>query len=360
LIVQGSDLIVMAEGPWMSGRGGGDAARPSLETVAQRAGVSRQTVSNVLNSPQLVRPETIARVRAAIEETGYRPHRAARTLRSGRSHLIAARMHAPMDGINGAVLDSFLHALTSRAEQRDYRVLLYTAEDDAQEIAAYDELLSDFDLDAFVLANTHQDDARTTWLAERGAPFVTFGRPWGAEATHGWVDVDGAAGVYDATRHLIRRGHRRIAFVGWPEGSGVGDDRRSGYVSACAEEKLDISGLTRSVEDSLATGRAAGAELLNLSSAPTAIVCVSDSLALGVWTEITARGLTPGADVAVIGFDDTPTASVIGMSSIAQPVGDIAEASLDLLTQALDGTPDGTAAAKQLLLPPSLVVRASS
>ena len=344
----------------MSGRGGDGTLRPSLETVAERAGVSRQTVSNVLNSPQLVRPETLARVRAAIDEIGYRPNRAARTLRTNRSHLIAARMHAPADGINGAVLDSFLHALTSRAEQRGYRVLLYTAGDDAQEIAAYDELLSDFTLDAFVLDNTHRDDARTTWLTEHGAPFVTFGRPWGVEAGHGWVDVDGAAGVYDATRHLIRRGHRRIGFIGWPEGSGVGDDRRSGYLSACADENLATTGLTRAVIDSLATGRAAGAELLNLAAPPTALVCVSDSLALGVWTEITARGLTPGADVAVIGFDDTPTASVIGMSSVAQPVGDIADASLDLLTQALDGPGGGGVSAKHLLLPPSLVVRASS
>ena len=342
----------------MSARGG--ESRPSLETVAERAGVSRQTVSNVLNSPEVVRPETIARVRAAIEETGYRQNRAARTLRTKRSHLIAARMHAPSDGIGGAVLDAFLHSLTSRAELRDYRVLLYTAEDDAQEIAAYDQLLGDHDLDAFVLTGTHLGDARTTGLTEHGAPFVTFGRPWGAEANHGWVDVDGAAGVYDATRHLIRRGHRRIGFIGWPEGSGVGDDRRGGYLRACAEENLDISGLTRSVVDSLANGRAAGAELLNLNSPPTALVCVSDSVALGVWTEITARGLTPGADVAVIGFDDTPTASVIGLSSVAQPVGDIAEASLDLLTQTLDGAPDGAIAAKQLLLPPSLVVRASS
>lgn len=340
----------------MSGR---DARRPSIETVAERAGVSRQTVSNVLNSPQLVRPETMARVLAAIEETGYRPHRAARTLRTRRSQLIAARMHAPSDGIGGALLDAFLHALTSHAAQRDYRILLYTAEDDTQEIAAYDELLRDHDLDAFVLTGTHRDDVRTDWLARHDTPFVTFGRPWGAEAAHGWVDVDGASGVYDATRHLIRRGHRRIGFVGWPEGSGVGDDRRSGYLAACTEERLDISALNRSVVDDLGAGRAAGAELLNLASPPTAFVCVSDSIALGVWTEITARGLTPGREVAVIGFDDTPTASVIGLSSVAQPVGEIAAASFDLLAEALDGAP-GAACAKQLLLPPSLVVRASS
>jgi DNA-binding LacI/PurR family transcriptional regulator len=341
----------------------GESPRASLETVAERASVSRQTVSNALNAPHMVKPETLARVLAAIEETGYRPHRAARTLRTRRSHLIAARMHAPADGIGGAVLDSFLHALTTRAEARDYRVLLYTAEDDAREISAYDRLLGDYDLDAFVLTGTHRGDERTEWLLRRGAAFVTFGRPWGAEAGHGWVDVDGSAGVYDATRHLIRRGHRRIAFVGWPEGSGVGDDRRSGYVRACAEERLDVSGLTHSVVDSLANGRASGSALLDLASPPTALVCVSDSLALGVWTEITARGLTPGADVAVVGFDDTPTAAVIGMSSVAQPVAAIADASLDLLTDALDRdpqTPPGPEVPGRLLLPPSLVVRASS
>lgn len=346
----------------MSGRSG--AVRPSLETVAERAGVSRQTVSNVLNAPHVVKPETLARVLTAIEETGYRQNRAARTLRTRRSHLIAARMHAPSNGIGDAVLDSFLHALTSSAETHDYRVLLYTAEDDAQEIAAYDRLLGDHDLDAFVLTGTHRDDARTEWLSEHGAPFVTFGRPWGAEADHGWVDVDGAAGVYDATRHLIRRGHRRIGFIGWPEGSGVGDDRRSGYLRACTEENLDTTGLTRSGHDGLGTGRTAGSELLNLANPPTALVCVSDSVALGVWTEITARGLTPGRDVAVIGFDDTPTASVIGMTSVAQPVGEIAGSCLNLLTRILDaGAPDAAETAAppgHLLLNPSLVVRTTS
>ena len=342
-------------------------ARPTLETVAQIASVSRQTVSNVLNAPHLVRPETLDRVRAVIDELGYRPHRAARTLRTRRSHLIAARMHAPVDGISGAVLDVFIHALTTRAQERDYRVLLFAANEDQQEIAEYDELLSDHDLDAFVLTATHLGDARIAWLAEHGAAFVTFGRPWGADggenaATHCWVDVDGAAGTYDATRHLIRNGHRRIAFLGWPEGSGVGDDRRSGWLRACREAGLDVSGLTRNVLDDLPAGRAAGAELMDGAQPPTAIVCVSDSLALGVWTEITARGLTPGRDLAVIGFDDSPTAAVIGLSSVAQPMDEVARACLDQLEQVLAAKDAGIAppVPAPVLRPPSLVVRASS
>lgn len=339
---------------------GTDPARPSLETVARTAEVSRQTVSNVINAPHLVRAETLERVRAVIEQVGYRPHRAARTLRTRRSHLIAAKMHAPIDGIGGAVLDMFLYELTRTAQDRDYRVMLFTAQDDADEIANYDQLLGDHDLDAFVLTDTHLGDERTAWLSRRGAAFVTFGRPWGATATHGWVDVDGAAGAYDATRHLIRRGHRRIAFVGWPEGSGVGDDRRSGWARAAAEANLDTSGLTRAVLDNLTAGRFAGADLLDGANPPTALVCVSDSLALGVWTEITARGLTPGRDVAVVGFDDTPTAAVIGLSSVAQPVGEVAKASLSLLQQVIEAAEPGAGPPAPVLLLPSLVVRASS
>lgn len=334
-----------------------DPPRPTLETVARQASVSRQTVSNVINAPHLVSAATAERVREVIEDVGYRPHRAARTLRTRRSHLVAARMHPPADGIGGAVLDRFLHALTAHAQQQDYRVVLFTASDDAQEIEVYDELLTDHDVDAFVLTGTHVGDERTAWLAQRRAPFVTFGRPWGTIARHDWVDVDGEAGTYAATRHLIERGHHRIGFVGWPHGSGVGDDRRAGWLRACHQAGLATDGLDRAVADSLPTGRAAGGDLLDLADPPTALACVSDSLALGVWTELTARGLTPGRDVGVIGFDDSPTASVVGLSSVAQPVDAVARTCLDLLRGALNRDEPEDRPPEPALLPPTLVLR---
>jgi DNA-binding LacI/PurR family transcriptional regulator len=333
--------------------------RPTVSTVAQRAQVSRQTVSNAINAPHLVRPETLARVQAAIDELGYRPHRAARTLRTQRSSLIAARMHAPSDGISGAVLDRFLHALTQRAAERGYRIMLFAEADDSGEITEYDELLTDHDLDAFVLTGTHVGDRRTEWLADRGAAFVTFGRPWGTTAHHGWVDVDGAAGTRAATEHLIERGHRRIGFVGWPAGSGVGDDRQDGWRRACESAGGDPT-LHRSYEDSLGSGRRAGAELLDLDDPVTAFVCVSDSMALGVWTELTARGLRPGPDVGVVGFDDTPAAAVTGLTSVTQPVDDVARACLRMLHDVLDNTEPATGPPDPVLLPPTLVVRDTS
>ena len=333
--------------------------RPTLETVARAAAVSRQTVSNVLNAPHLVRPGTRQRVEEAIAAAGYRPVKAAQTLRTRRSHLIAVGIPAPAPH-SGEVTDAFLHALTSGAQQLGYRILLVTAGDDTAEISAYDSLLREYDLDAFVLTGTHTGDERTAWLLGQRVPFITFGRPWGSDARHPWVDVDGAAGVQAATRHLIAAGHRRIAFLGWPEGSGVGDDRLSGWREACRDAGLPTRGLVRRMEQGLAEGRAACAALLDSPRPPTAFTCVSDAIALGAWTELTARGLVPGRDAAVTGFDDSMAAAVTGLTSVAQPLAEVAAAclgALDLLLAKPGGEPGGPA---QVLLQPRLVLRSSA
>ncbi|HEY0217647.1 MAG TPA: LacI family DNA-binding transcriptional regulator [Cellulomonas sp.] len=346
--------------------------RPTLESVAQRAGVSRQTVSNVLNSPHLVRPGTTDRVRAAIEELGYRPSAAARQLRTGRSRVVGLRLEPVRDGINGAVLDRFLHTLTESAQARGYRVMLFTAPDDEHEIAQYSELLDTADLDAFVLTSTHRADARAAWLAEREVPFVTFGRPWdrpdpeartagaaGATGTaddHPWVDVDGAAGTRAAVAHLRGLGHERIAYLGWPDGSDVGEDRASGWAAAMVDAGHD-AGLLRRLHARVPDGVAAGAQAIErvlADAAPTAVVCASDSLALGALTV----GRNRATPLAVVGFDDTPVAAAVGLTSVAQPLTEAAHRALDLLLDQLDGT-EG-ARSRHVLLAPHLMERTSS
>jgi len=332
--------------------------RPTLETVAEAAAVSRQTVSNVLNAPHLVRPATRERVEAVIAQTGYRPVKAAQTLRTRRSHLIAVGIPSPVAG-RGEVLDIFLHTLTDQAQERGYRILLVTAGDDQTEIGVYQALLSEYDLDAFVLTSTHTADGRTAWLSQQRVPFVTFGRPWGTPGRHSWVDVDGACGMRAVTRHLIEAGHRRIAFLGWPAGSGVGDDRRSGWVQACRAAGLPTRGLDRQIVDGLDTGRDACAALLRSARPPTAFVCVSDVIGLGAWTEITSRGLVPGRDAAVTGFDDSAAAAVIGLTSLAQPVAAVASACLDALQKLLAANGGRPRSHDRVLLEPRLVLRRS-
>lgn len=326
------------------------AKKVTIATVAKYAGVSRQTVSNVLNTPEVVREETRRKVYEAVEALGYRVSQAARQMRTGRSRLIATRIESTGDGINGSVLDRFLHALTESAARSGYRVLLYTAADDDAEIATYEDLLGTYKPDAFVLAGTHHRDTRTTWLTERRLPFVTFGRPWDAPDRHLWVDVDGAAGTEDATRHLLEAGHERIGFLGWPAGSGVGDDRRQGWLRAMAAAGQDTTGLDHACPDRVAEAEAVVGELLGRDPAPTALVCASDSLALGALQA--SRAL--GRPLAVTGFDDTPVARAIGLTSVSQPLEEAAARCVRLLTRLLDGEAE---AEESVLLRPSLVVR---
>lgn len=325
-------------------------AKVTIATVARHANVSRQTVSNVLNTPDLVRAETRARVLASIDELGYRANLAARQMRTGRSRLIGVRIDPVLNGIEGSVLDRFLHRLTESAAPAGYRVVLYTAADDEAEIANFEELLASYALDGFVLTHTHHGDLRAAWLADHRVPFVTFGRPWGARASHCWVDVDGAAGAAAATRHLIGAGHERIGFLGWPAGSGVGDDRREGWLRAMAEAGLTTARLDRRVIDGHAAAHQAARSLLASKQPPTALVCASDALAMG------ARS---AGDLAVIGFDDTPAAAAAGLSSVRQPLAQAAAQCIQLLADLLDDSPSSDDAPHHVLLQPHLVVRDS-
>ncbi len=207
------------------------ARRVTIRAVAQHAGVSRQTVSNALNSPGRLSAATLARVRRSVTALGYRPDRAARALSSRRSGLIGIRV-GPTAHRTAAHPDRLLHALVHAARPHGYRLLAFEAPygDDEAEIAAYAELLAGHDVDAVVVADTHPGDRRPAWLAARGAAFAVHGRPWGAaDPTHPWVEVDGALGTGLAVAHLVARGHRRIGFVGWPADGAGGDARRRGW-----------------------------------------------------------------------------------------------------------------------------------
>lgn len=352
-------------------------SRHTLASLASELGVSRQTISNVLNAPHKVKPATRERVQAAIAAAGYRPSAAARQLRTQRSMNFGMRLFPATDGINGAILDRFLHALTEAAQSAGYRLTLFCADSDEEEVRQYEQLLDVAGLDGFILTSSRPDDVRTHWLGERGTPFAVFGRPWdaaghSAPADHPWVDVDGAAGTEEAVRMLLTQGHSRIGFLGWHTGSPVGADRRQGWERAmtAAGHGQDLHVLGVEAEDTVAGG-ASGAALL-ASRGATAMVCSSDSLALGAMEKL--REAQPGAFLsgqpagpagraAIVGFDDTPVAAALGLSSVAQPVEEAARHIIGLLTHELAGNAAaarsgaGAPPARQLLLAPRVVER---
>ncbi|MDO8337868.1 MAG: LacI family DNA-binding transcriptional regulator [Microcella sp.] len=337
---------------------------PTVDDVAQAAQVSRQTVSNVINSPEIVRETTRQRVQEAIDRLGYRPHASARRLRTRKSSTIGVRLDPLRDGISGAVLDRFVHKLAEQADARDLRVMIFTADGNADELAHIRRLRDGSDVDAFVLIGTDHGDSRIAWLVENRVPFVSFGRPWGAETPdphHRWVDVDGRAGVRDAVRHLRANGADRVAWIGWPSPSGTGDERRAGWEESCGLEGADRVALAVATEDGVTEGRRAAAALLELPEPPDAIMCASDSLALGATMATQAAGL---ARLPIVGFDNTPVAAAVGLSSIEQPLDEVVAAALTLLFgehgDDVQPNPDSDEEPGHRLLVPRLVERRSS
>lgn len=316
---------------------GGAPMSPTLNSIARAAGVSRQTVSNVINDPGKVAEPTRTLVLDEIRRVGYRPSAAARQLRTRRSQLLGFRMRSTGDGINGSIHDRLLHALTARAGERGYSILVFAAHDDEAEISAYEQLRATNSLDGFLLTSTNHGDRRSGWLREHDIPFVSFGRPWGQDGAatsreHDWIDIDGGAGTEAAVRALAEEGAQRIGFIGWPLGSGAGDDRFDGFRRACADLALPQDLIERR-EDGFDTGADAAARLMERDI--DAVVCVSDSLALGAFAQLRSLGRRDLMD-RVIGFDDTPVARAVGISSVDQPIEEAASRMVDLLLHRIE------------------------
>lgn len=330
----------------------------TIKDVAKEAGVSIATVSYVLNDKAAsVSEDTRRRVWSAVRKTGYRPNITARNLRASQSRLIGYAWHeVPPDVVN-PVLEHFTYSLARAAEAAGYHILTFTypMEDP---IPVYDELIRTGRVDAFVVGSTTYDDPRVRFLKEQGFPFVSFGRSNPAWDFN-WVDVDGRQGVADAVAYLVSLGHRRIGAVAWGEGSLSGDYRFAGYLDGLTAAGIPYQPdyVVRG-EHSDTTGCVALDHYLTLPEPPTAIIAISDLIAIGVMNEAERRGIRIGRDLSVIGFDDAPMTQYLrpALTTLQQPLATIAQALIVMLESVLKDVPDFE---RHILLPPRLIVRES-
>lgn len=331
---------------------------PTIKDVAREAGVSIATVSYVLNDKtEAISEDTRLRVWTAVRKTGYRPNVTARNLRSSQSRLLGYAWHqVDADQVN-TVLDRFTYSLARSAEAAGYHILTFTYPLD-NPIPVYDELIRTGRVDGFVIGSTVRDDARVRFLLDHEFPFVSFGRA-NADWDFLWVDTDGEAGTCMAVDYLLELGHRRVAMAAWPEESLSGGFRVAGYLRA-----LGSAGITPNPaylirgENSEAAGRDALIAWSSLPEPPTAIVAISDLVAIGIMNEAERRGLVVGRDLSVIGFDDAPMAQYLrpALTTLRQPIAEIGAALIAMLEAAIKGTPP---VQRQLLLSPRLITRAS-
>ena len=332
--------------------------RATVNTVADDAGVSRQTVSNALNAPHRLRPETLQRVQRSIARLGYRPDAAARSLRTGSTRRIAYQLAStPPD--RAVPHGYFLEALCRVADQHGYEIVTFSAYDESGEV--YDDLLRRHAVDAFVLPASQQFGSHSRTSPRRGVPYIVLGRPWTAEGQrYSWIDVDDEVGTTMAVNHLVARHHRRIAFIGWPPDRGRGDERYNGWRNGIQSQSLPIRGLFRRGENSVEAAGEMASRLLGLQGRPTAFVCVSDIAALGVSLAVKRRDLRVGLDVGVVGFGDTALTAAIDpqLTSLRPSFEVMAAEAFQILTKSLDAR--RAPKHSNILVPPELVVRASS
>ncbi len=330
----------------------------TIRDVADQAHVSIATVSYVLNNTVPVSAATRERVLDAVAALGYRPNITARNLKASETRMIGYAWHDVPPGQMNTVLDRFIYCMALAAESYGYHVLTFTQPTE-NVVQTYEELISINRVDGFVISNTGLNDERIRRLMEMGVPFAAFGRA-NDEWDFPYVDVDGRQGIKTAVEHLLAQGHRRIGVLAWPEGSLSGDARLEGYLDALetAGIKPEPDWIVRT-QNAVHDGWQAAQRLMSARKPPTAVVCVSDMIAIGAMGYIESAGLRAGVDVAITGFDDLPMSEHLRppLTSLRQPIELLARQVIDLLIAeiAQRRLPE-----HQILLAPTLIVRASS
>jgi DNA-binding LacI/PurR family transcriptional regulator len=302
--------------------------RVSMADVAALAGVSGQTVSRVVNASPRVDPATRRRVESAMERLGYRPHRAARALRTGRTQTI---------GLVASTLASvgnsrMLQAVADAASGRSYAVVVVTL-GDRRELSTAFERLRDQGVDGAIILNEASELARMTTPPDDVA-LVVVDSP--ADARFDVIDIDHAGGARAATEHLLSLGHRSVAHVAGPEGSFAADERERGWREALAAASAPTARLVRGDWTS-ASGHIAGVSLAR-DPETTAVFAANDQMALGLVRALADAGKEVPRDVSVVGFDDVADAADYRppLTTIRQDFDALGERAVATLVGAID------------------------
>ncbi|KJL44565.1 MULTISPECIES: LacI family DNA-binding transcriptional regulator [Microbacterium] len=268
-----------------------------MADVAERAGVSGQTVSRVVNASPRVDPETRARVEAAMTALGYRPHRAARALRTGRTQTIGLVVSTLASVGNSRMLQ----AVADAAATRGYALTVVTLGADG--VAAAFERLAEQGVDGAIVLNEATARVRGADVGATGLRLVVVDSP--RDDRFGVVETDHAGGARSAVEHLLALGHPTVHHVAGPEGSFAAAERERGWREALAATGAAVPPVVRGDWTS-ASGFAAASVLLDSA---TAVFAANDQMALGVLRAVTESGRAVPGDVSVVGFDDVADAA---------------------------------------------------
>lgn len=328
----------------------------TIADVAERAQVSKMSVSRVLNGQAGVSEKTRQRILEVVEELGYVPNPSPR-VRSGSTNLIGLLI----PDITTTYMGEILRGVSGAAERLHYGLMLYTqgTVDHAQRTNYYLSLLSNFNVDGVLMVVPRDYEVIVQDLKAHDIHYIIIDHHsnTGNEPS---ITATNRKGILDAMRHLLALGHERIGFVTGRMDIACSHDRLQGYRDGLAEVGLPFDpDLVREGDFSQPVGFRQGWALLQLQNPPTAIIASNDLMAFGVMDAAKASGLGIGRDLSIVGFDDIPMASQVypPLTTIRQPMAAMGEAALEMLITVLQRR---TVLNPRRELPTELIIRQST
>jgi len=329
--------------------------RPTISDVAERARVSKTTVSHVLSGNRPVAAPTRTRVERAIRELGYRPDGVARSLRTSRSHMLAL----VIPDLTNPFYPVLARGLEDSTERSGYRTLICNTDgtpDLEEEFLA--EVVSRR-VDGIVFDSSAVRSERLAELVPPSVPVVRIGTTSIDDPGYDAVHANDGRGAHDAVAHLIGRGSRRVAMIQGPPGGG--GKRNEGYATALEESGMAFDpALVVSGEWTRQGGELAALQLLDLDDPPTAVFCANDLMALGVLDAAREAGVRVPDDLALVGFDDIEAAELVTppLTTVSNPAYETGVMAGVLLRERMTGTYTGPP--RTATLPCQLVIRATA
>jgi LacI family repressor for deo operon, udp, cdd, tsx, nupC, and nupG len=328
---------------------------PTIHDVAARAEVSTATVSRVLSNPEKVSEATRRRVLKAVDQLGYSPNAAAKSLRT----LTTRKLLVTVPDIANPFFSLIIQGIEEAALREGYSVMLGDTHHDAQREERYGEMLLRREVDGLIfLGHSMSKSVGAMMKKNQMAPIVNgceYSPNLGVPSAH----VDNEAAAYEAMSHLYGLGHRQIGVLTGPLASPLSRDRLRG-VQACAKE----NGASKQVmvvngDFSIESGIAGAARLFAQQTPPTAVFCFNDEMAIGVLDYASRVGRSVPESLSVIGFDDIRFARYMrpALTTISQPMLDIGRETVRLLLGVLQGT---VTTPVSITLPHKLEIRSST
>ena len=328
----------------------------NLEQIAQLSGVSRSTVSRVINNDPNVSVVTREKVLQVVQRVNYTPNATARGLAAGRTHVLG--LVIPM-GVAALFTDPYfpllIQGVSSACNAREYSVMLWLAEPEYERRQIRQIMYSGL-VDGVIVSSMLLNDSLVQALSDSDLPFMLVGRhPTDAHASY--VDADNISGAREATTHLLRQGRTRVATITGPQNMIAGADRLTGYLAALRDRGVASDPTLIAEGDFTEAGGYRAMQQL-LTRRLDAVFVASDMMAFGAMRALREAGLRVPEDVAVVGFDDLPQAAHNDppLTTVRQPIYRLGSTAVDSLLDLIE-YPDSSA--RRIVLPTELVVRVS-